>query len=285
MIPVVGQADVLQLDIAAILYIAVTYQEITLVARRSLRPLGIFVVVGCPTGIIGIHSNITDVTQLYILQVTIEDIVTMRTLKHEAERQILPCQVVGQAPCIVWVGITDDGTVCLGNLAIMIEVKVTDFTNLRLHGCCTCKGILRIGTYGCFIVIESILYIAIDGTDRATIALYKHVICTIPQGVGILVTIQAANLILVECQVRIDVPMPAVAVNRSDAQCQLKTLVGYITRVGQLVRETCRRRNLHLLQQVAGLLVIIVGSEGQAVVKQSEVNTEVILSSGLPLDI
>ena len=209
----------------------------------------------------------------------------MRTLKHEAERQVLPGQVVGQAPCIVWVGITNDGTVGICYLAIMIEVKITDFTNLRLHVSITFKCILRIGTYGSLIVIETILYITINGTDRTTIALDKHVICTIPQGVGILVTIQAANLILVECQVRIDVPMPAVAVNRSDAQCQLKTLVGYITRVGQLVRETCRRRNLHLLQQVAGLLVIIVGSEGQAVVKQSEVNTEVILSSGLPLDI
>ena len=209
----------------------------------------------------------------------------MRSLKHEAERQVLPCQVVGQAPCIVWVSITDDGTVCLGNLAIMIEVKITDFTNLRLHGCITGKGILRIGTYGCFIVIETILYIAKDGTDRTTIALDKHVISTIPQFVGILVTVQTANLILVECQVRIDIPMPVVTVNRSDAQGQLKALVDYITRVGQLVRETCRRRYLYLLQQVAGLLIIIVGSKGQSVVKPSEVNTEVILGCGLPLDI
>ena len=167
----------------------------------------------------------------------------------------------------------------------MIEVKITDFTNLRLHGSTTCKCILRIGTYGSLIVIEAILHIAIDGTNRTTIALDKHVISTIPQGIGILVSIQTANLILVECQVRIDVPMPVVTVNRSNTQGQLKTLVGYITRVGQLIRETCRRRYLHLLQQVAGLLVIIVGSKGQSVVKPSEVNTEVILSSGLPLDI
>ena len=79
--------------------------------------------------------------------------------------------------------------------------------------------------------------------------------------------------------------MPVLRVNRSGAEGELQTFVGDIAGVGELVGETGRRRNLHLLQQVTGLLVIVVHGNGQTVVEPSEVDTGIVLCGGLPLDV
>ena len=116
----------------------------------------------------------------------------------------MPGDIVGQSPSIFRIGVANDGTVGIGNLAIVVDVKVFDLTNLRLDGGVSGVGVLWVSSY------------------------LSLVVGSIPQRVGKLVTVEAANLVLVESKVAVEAPVPVFCADRRSGERELQTFVGHI---------------------------------------------------------
>ena len=145
--------------------------------------------------------------------------------------------------------------------------------------------VLRIGSHLRDIIVEAVFHIAIECSYGAAVALEEHLVSFRPEARDILVAIKSTDFITVERQVSTQVPFQRTVFEDIIGECELQSLVGDISAVDQLLTETRRAGNCHVLQQVARLFIIIVDGQLQTVVHPSEVDTRIKLCRSLPLQV
>ena len=122
-------------------------------------------------------------------------------------------------------------------------------------------------------------------TIPQTVALQEYFVGSIPQLACILVGLQTANLVAVERNVPVNVQSPVFRIHSHDIRRKLKALVGHIAVIGPHGCVSRAGRYGNVLQQIFCPFVIIVGRKAQAVLQEAEVQTNVVLVRGLPLQV
>ena len=279
--PLVSQADVLHAQVRAILDIAVRQLHRTTVSGIRFGPFGIFPVFRRPAAVINILRNITDSAHRNAHQVGIEDIAADTSLQEEAEGKVLVREVLVHTEREIRIRISDNLFVGLRNAGNAIEVLVLHFSD---HGLAECLGFIRIeriGSYLSDIIIETVLDISPDRTDRHTVSLDEGGIGATP-ALCELVAGKAVDLIPVDGYIDVEIPAEAPYRYRIELSCNLNTLIGYVTEVGRHVGESSTLRNLDVLQQVERLLIIEVYGKVDLVLQEAHVDTHVVLVRGFP---
>ena len=149
--------------------------------------------------------NVGYITHFHIHQVTVENVVALAALEEETQCEVLPRKVIGDAIYKVRIRVADDNTVGIGDGRIIIEIAILYFAYHFLSF--GANGGIGVGHHFSQIVIKAIFYIAKYGTDGATVALQEHLVGLIPQAGSELVGFQTADLVLVERDVGINVPL------------------------------------------------------------------------------
>ena len=262
--PVVSQGEVLHLQERAVLHIAVADEPCARVAGSGLGPSGGVGGGGCPAAFVGGLGYVAEVGHRYVGEVVVEDVVAIRALQHEAERQAFPCQARGERGGEVGIGVADDGAVGFGDQAVVVEVGIDDLA--------------RCG-------VDAVLLVAVERTDGAAVALQEDLIGLAPQGCGVLVALQAADLVAVEGEVSADVPLPVAGGKHIVAERDLHALVDDVAAVDEHLAEARRRGDSDVLQQVACALVVVVDGEVEAVVEETYIQSGIRLRGRLPAQV
>ena len=146
-------------------------------------------------------------------------------------------------------------------------------------------SIERIGAHLGKIIIKAIFYITQYCTDGQSVTLNKHLFGTIPQVIGILVGGETTNAVTVERYVGVEIQSPVFGIYGIELTGKFDTFVRHMAEVGPHIGKTSRGGNRHVLQQISGLLIVVVHREGDTVFQETEVQTYVILVGSLPFQI
>ena len=273
---IVAQLDVLHLEVGAVLDIESGEAGLVVVVRNADGGNGGVGILGRPgveniTPAVGTAAAVTHKEQLRLGAV--DNIEAQLGGEEHAQAETFVGKIEIQAEAQVRIRVAYDTLVVLGDDAVAVDITVADTpqTLALLHG---------VVGYFLLAIEQSVSHIAI--VDAHRLPDHKaHIAAD-----GILEIVEFDDLVLVVAQVETAAPREAVVVGAVVVEIQFHTHVAHIARVGIVTGALAgRRKHGRHGNHVLGGLQIPIEVHGERVVEEAQIESDIGLCGGLPLQI